>query len=49
MKRQEISLAHLVSQVFEQFQAMAEDKQIIASLDFVPSSYTVKDPTFSYF
>ncbi|MBF7082324.1 HAMP domain-containing protein [Desulfallas sp. Bu1-1] len=45
MKMQKISLIHLVSQVFEQFQALAEDKQIIASLDFAPGSYTVKaDP-----
>ncbi|WP_051273435.1 sensor histidine kinase [Desulfotruncus alcoholivorax] len=45
MKTREVSLAHLASQVFKQFQALAKDKQITASLDFVPGSYTVKvDP-----
>lgn len=45
MKTQEISMAQLASQVFEQFQALAEDKQIAASIDFAPGSYTAKaDP-----
>ncbi|SFG77175.1 HAMP domain-containing protein [Desulfotomaculum arcticum] len=45
MKMQEISLAYLAGQVFEQFQTLAEDKQITASLDIAPGSYTLKaDP-----
>jgi len=41
LKRRSISLAHLASQVYEQFQALAKDKQITASLNFTPGSYTV--------
>jgi len=41
LKRRSISLANLAGQVYEQFQALAKDKQITASLDFAPGSYTV--------
>ena len=41
LKRQQISLAHLTSQVYKQFQALAEDKEVTASLDVAPGSYTV--------
>lgn len=45
IKKQEISLARLVSRVYGQFQALAEDKQIKMSLDFAPGSYIVQaDP-----
>ena len=45
MKMQEISLARLAAKVFDKFQALAADKQIDASLDFAPGSYTAKaDP-----
>ncbi len=42
LKRQTISLDHLASQVYGQFQALAEDKQITSSLEFAPGSYTVR-------
>jgi len=42
LKRQPIPLDHLARQVYGQFQALAKDKEVTASLDVVPGSYTVE-------
>lgn len=45
MSRREFSLSQLASQVYDQFQALAEEKRITASLGIPAGSYTVKaDP-----